>query len=365
MRRAIALFLPLLAALAAGCPKTSTAPTITKFQATPASIKAGETSTLSWSVSDATQVSLDQGFGVQAGNSVDVTPAVTTTYTLSVTGPGGTTTAQLTVTVQVAKPVITSFTASPDDVPFGGVSTLSWTVTGTVTGLSLSNGINAQDVTGTTSKQLTVDTDTTFTLTATNSGGSVDAQATVHTHSAFLHLQYTDPTLTTAKLKLVKNAASIANRLVLDVKVGALPVTAFGFAMNLPLLAESSGMVALDTNLTPAGLIPNAGVINVGSSPTTGAVVLGGSAMPDVLSVGVAQHKASASDGDDTWAAGATLFSIAIKMTASAAAGKSVFLGSSAEFAGDPKFRAAALKKDGSEAVGRADVAVGDFIISN
>lgn len=365
MRPMEKLFLPLaLALLAAGCPSSSNSPAINSFTATPASIHAGQKTTLAWQVSNASSISIDNGVGAQTGQSVDVTPSATTTYTLTATGSGGSATAQATVTVlpPVAKPVITAFTASPNDVPFNGSTTLSWTVTGTVTALSVSDGTTTQDVTGKTSVIWTVGAAAsyTLTLTATNDGGSVTQTALVTTHSPSLRLQYTNPTSTTAKITLVRNASSTANRLVLDLKVGAAPVTAFGFAMNIPVSPGSNGMIALDGNLATAGLI--GGTINVGSSPVTGAVIIGGPAMPNVLSMGVAKHKSVPADGDDTWPAGATLFSVAFTMTGTAAGGQAVFLGASAMT--DAKFRAAALTKAGAEAVSKQDIAIGDFIIS-
>jgi hypothetical protein len=207
---------------------------------------------------------------------------------------------------------------------------------------------------------------TTYTLTATNAGGSVTAIAPVSVHSASLRLQYTDPTSITAKILVVKNTTkSTTNYLVLDVRVGALPITAFGFAMNIPLARtipadpSTSGPFTVDTSLTPPGIWP--GVITMGSSPATGAVMIGGPAMPTFISMGVAKHKAAVGDTDDTWLAGSTLFSIAVKMVGSPATGD-VFKG--ATVAADPTFRAAALHKDGTEAVSKADIALGDFIIS-
>jgi hypothetical protein len=83
--------------------------------------------------------------------------------------------------------------------------------------------------------------------------------------------------------------------------------------------------------------------------------------MPRFFSVGVAKHKSGLADGDDTWLAGQTLFSIALKMVGTPVAGD-VFIGNTV--ARDPTFRAAALRKDGTEAVSKADIALGDFIIS-
>ncbi|MBW2039963.1 MAG: hypothetical protein JRI46_10320 [Deltaproteobacteria bacterium] len=70
------------------------------FSADPASIILGETSTLTWSASNADSVSIDQGVGdVPLEGSIPVSPAETTTYTITATGPGGTATDSVMVTV--------------------------------------------------------------------------------------------------------------------------------------------------------------------------------------------------------------------------------------------------------------------------
>jgi hypothetical protein len=356
----------LLSLATAGCPSSSgSLPLINSFGASPGSVHLGNKATLSWDVSNATSLSIDHAVGTVTGNSVDVTPTATTTYTLTATGSGGSVTAPATVTVlpAIATPVITDFQASPNAVPFNGQTTLSWTVTGTVTSLSVTDGTTPSDVTGQTSKiwQVGSASSYTFTLTATNDGGSTTRTALLTTHPPNLHLQYTDPTSSSAKILMVRNASSIANRLVLDVKVGASPITAFGFAMNIPVHAESNGMFVLDPGLSPVGLI-GGGAINFSGSTQTAAAILGGPAMPNVFSVGVAKLKANAADGDVTWLAGATLFSIAFNMTGSATSGTTVFLGNDAMT--DPKFRAAALTKAGAQAATSGDVAIGDFVIS-
>jgi hypothetical protein len=70
------------------------------FSANPASISAGQSSTLSWTLTHADSASID-GIGVitvPAGN-LSVSPTTATTYTLTATGSGGMTTATATVTV--------------------------------------------------------------------------------------------------------------------------------------------------------------------------------------------------------------------------------------------------------------------------
>lgn len=70
------------------------------FSAEPSTITSEESSTLAWSTTDADSVSIDQGIGdVSLSGSTVVSPAETTTYTITVAGDGGTATADVTVTV--------------------------------------------------------------------------------------------------------------------------------------------------------------------------------------------------------------------------------------------------------------------------
>jgi hypothetical protein len=78
---------------------TSTAPVISAFVATPSSITAGQSDTLSWSVTGASSLSIAPGPGTVTGSSVVVSPTTTTTYTLTATNSKGVTTAATTVTV--------------------------------------------------------------------------------------------------------------------------------------------------------------------------------------------------------------------------------------------------------------------------
>lgn len=75
------------------------APAIAAFTATPSVIGAGQSSTLAWSVSNASSISISPSIGATSATSAGVTPGQTTTYTLTAQGSGGTTTATATVTV--------------------------------------------------------------------------------------------------------------------------------------------------------------------------------------------------------------------------------------------------------------------------
>lgn len=78
-------------------------PAIGSFTAEPRSVERGQSATLRWATSNATDITIDQGVGaVQASGTRTVYPSNTTTYTLTVNGPGGSDTR--TVTVDVAAP---------------------------------------------------------------------------------------------------------------------------------------------------------------------------------------------------------------------------------------------------------------------
>ena len=86
-------------------PPPPPAPTVTSFSASPASIAQGQSSTLSWTVSNAASVTIDQGIGtVTASGSTVVSPAATTTYTLTATNASGSSTVKTTVTVGTTPP---------------------------------------------------------------------------------------------------------------------------------------------------------------------------------------------------------------------------------------------------------------------
>jgi peptidoglycan-associated lipoprotein len=85
-------------------PPPPAAPTVT-LTAEPSTVEKGRSVTLSWTSENATDLDLQPGLGkVQATGSTNVTPTDSTTYTLAVTGPGGTDTATARVTVTIPPP---------------------------------------------------------------------------------------------------------------------------------------------------------------------------------------------------------------------------------------------------------------------
>jgi peptidoglycan-associated lipoprotein len=84
-------------------PPPPAAPTAS-LSANPETIQQGQSTTLTWQTSNATDVSIDAVGAVQASGSQQVTPASSTTYTLTAKGAGGTQTATARVTVTTPPP---------------------------------------------------------------------------------------------------------------------------------------------------------------------------------------------------------------------------------------------------------------------
>ena len=85
-------------------PAPAARPTVT-LQASPSSVNKGESATLSWNSTDATELSIAPEVGaVTAQGSTKVTPADSTTYTITASGPGGSASATATVSVNAPPP---------------------------------------------------------------------------------------------------------------------------------------------------------------------------------------------------------------------------------------------------------------------
>jgi hypothetical protein len=79
---------------------TGSAPTISSFTTSTPTVFKGNVATLSWNVSGSEYNIISPQVGATRGNTVMVSPAVTTTYTLYSTNQYGRSTANVTVTVQ-------------------------------------------------------------------------------------------------------------------------------------------------------------------------------------------------------------------------------------------------------------------------
>ncbi|MBM3148746.1 MAG: hypothetical protein FJZ88_01790 [Chloroflexi bacterium] len=75
-------------------------PVINSFFASPAIVVKGNSTTLSWSVSNAATVQINQGIGTVAANGIKtVAPTTSTAYTLTATNPSGWVSQTITVSV--------------------------------------------------------------------------------------------------------------------------------------------------------------------------------------------------------------------------------------------------------------------------
>jgi peptidoglycan-associated lipoprotein len=85
-------------------PAPAAQPTVT-LSASPSTINSGDSTTLSWTSTDATDADIEPGVGkVAVQGSTPVNPTSSTTYTITATGPGGTATATTRVTVSAGAP---------------------------------------------------------------------------------------------------------------------------------------------------------------------------------------------------------------------------------------------------------------------
>ncbi len=75
-------------------------PVVAEFTGEPSSVERGQSAQLRWSVTGATEISINHGIGtVPATGTRSITPTETTTWTLTATGPAGTTTGTATISV--------------------------------------------------------------------------------------------------------------------------------------------------------------------------------------------------------------------------------------------------------------------------
>ncbi|MFQ5926615.1 MAG: serine/threonine protein kinase [Terriglobia bacterium] len=144
-----------------------------ELRAEPRAVELGQATTLSWSSTHSTELRLEPGLGtVKRQGSRRVSPTEDTTYTLVATGPGGTVSRKVHVSVRVPPPVPTvALRAEPNVVELGQTTRLSWT-SRNATDLHLEPGLGAVALKG--SRSVSPTEDTTYTLVATGPGGTAE-----------------------------------------------------------------------------------------------------------------------------------------------------------------------------------------------
>jgi hypothetical protein len=151
-------------------------PKIDDLSATPAAISAGASSIIAWTASNFDSLTLDPGrMDVTALADTSVMPGATTTYTLSAQKGAVIVTSEVTVVVDEL-PEINSFATTDALIAPGESTTLQWAVSG-ADSVSISPELGA--VLAVESAVVSPASTTTYTLTATNGTGSVDAQVEI------------------------------------------------------------------------------------------------------------------------------------------------------------------------------------------
>ena len=174
-----------------------TTPTAT-LSATPNTVIAGQSVTLTWTTTNATSATLN-GATVATSGSMTEVPTATTKVTLTATGAGGSTSAVAAITVkpQGTPAPTATLSATPNTVTAGQSVTLTWTTTNatsaTLNGAAVATSGSMTEVPTATSQ---------VTLTATGAGGSTSAVAAITVNAASNptgsstagapHIHYTD-----------------------------------------------------------------------------------------------------------------------------------------------------------------------------
>lgn len=163
--------------------------TAVTLDTSPSTITQGQSASLVVTYENATRVTVSEVGGAAVYDqavaesgatqtlNVTVSPSATTTYVATATNATGcrADSAPRTLTVTTPPPRIVSFTANPSCVVLGSPSALSWSIQGATSATIDGTPVNASGGT----LPVTPSATTTYTLVASNSSGSVQAQTTV------------------------------------------------------------------------------------------------------------------------------------------------------------------------------------------
>ena len=148
--------------------------------ASPSTIDEGQSSTLTWSSSDADSCTASgawSGAKASSGSEV-VSPGSTANYTITCTGAGGSANDSATVTVNATggTPPTVTLNASPSTIDKGAAATLTWSSTDADSCAASGAWSGAKATSG--SEAVTLNNAATLTLTCTGAGGSANASVT-------------------------------------------------------------------------------------------------------------------------------------------------------------------------------------------
>ena len=170
-------------------PTTVTTPPTLALSASPTTVNAGQSSTLTWSSTNATACSASGAWSGSEPTSGSISTGAlnqSSTYSLTCTGSSGSATASATVTVNTAVVPTVSLSASPATISSGQSSTLSWSSTNA--SACTASGSWSGSITTSGSKSVAPTATSTYSLTCTGSGGSATASTTVTVSGSGLSL---------------------------------------------------------------------------------------------------------------------------------------------------------------------------------
>jgi len=157
---------------------------VVTLTASPTSVSYGGSSTLTWTVTDATSCTASGNWSgskdVNGGNQTFSNLVSNRIYTLSCSGLGGT--GQDSVTVVVGDPPAPTVTlsASPTSVEYGGSSTLTWTSTNASSCTATAGpGFSTSGSTSGSDGSSSLTSNSTFTVSCTGTGGTTNKSVTV------------------------------------------------------------------------------------------------------------------------------------------------------------------------------------------
>ena len=150
-------------------------PVINSFTSNYSTIDAGQTATLSWSTTNATSVTISPSVGtVAASGSTTVTPATSTTYTLTARGSSGRSETS-SVTITVTPRIAPTISIDRDNIQSGEAASLTWSAPAarqvTISGLG--------NVGTSGTAQISPRESATYTLNAVYADGSVQTASAV------------------------------------------------------------------------------------------------------------------------------------------------------------------------------------------
>lgn len=228
-------------------------PTVDVFTATPPSVDIGDSTLLSWTVSNATEIEISDGTSIIHENTAltgmfTVRPLVDTTYTLTARDAAmNEGTATLTVTVNAGAPPILAFRVAPNPVAIGAAITLTWQ-TATATAVSiLRDGVSIHESALNDSSFTTTQTSTAsdYTLIVANAIGSNTETVTVYGHNVPAIETFTvEPAIFPANGSVTATITyEVSDFATLDLFMNGVPLASFNRIDVSPTTTSTSGVL--------------------------------------------------------------------------------------------------------------------------